>query len=70
MIYLKAAIAGTLTVALVVLLRFIAVRRNRSPREIFRSQVLWALMLLGFALGAGLYWEFHGIVFYTGHVSN
>ena len=72
MIYLKTVIAGMLGVAVVIIMFSITsrLRRNPPPRPMTHSRVFWALVLLCFALWAGLYWEFHGIVFYVGHVAN
>ena len=39
------------------------------PSSRHRSH-LWIFILLGGAFMAALYWEFHGITFYTAHISN
>jgi hypothetical protein len=39
------------------------------PSSRHRSH-LWMFILLGVAFMAALYWEFHGITFYTAHIPN
>ncbi len=39
-------------------------------RPVMQNGDFWALLLLCFVISAAFYWQFHGVVFYTAHVSN
>lgn len=61
-LYLEKTISGVLCL--------LGLRLNPSSQPVTRNRFFWVLLLLCFALGVGLYWEFHGIVFYTSHIPN
>lgn len=68
MIYVKTLIAGAVcAVAFVAFCHFVRYLRSVSSASslVGHSLLFWAGVLLSFALGAGLYWEFHGITMWT-----